>query len=181
MRIPLCAILLLAVSEASAQNTTVAGRTQDLNFVANQLPLLHVNFFYQLSPATYQQAAAALGARIGTATDPEFYVGLEQLIALAGDMHTTMSPEDVFYNYGYLPLAFVWLEDGLFVTTAAPEYSQALATPGGGRERDADLPGRLSDRERVRPRQRSVASLHGRVAPHQPVPIARPRYYPTGR
>src|ERR1700679_3487837 len=128
MRIPLCAILLLAVSEASAQNTTVAGRTQDLNFVANQLPLLHVNFFYQLSPATYQQAAAALGARIGTATDPEFYVGLEQLIALAGDMHTTMSPEDVFYNYGYLPLAFVWLEDGLFVTTTAPEYSQALAT-----------------------------------------------------
>lgn len=121
------AVLLLVVSDALAQ-TSLAGRTQDLDFVQYFLPGMHADFFYQLNPATYYQAASALQTRIGSATDAEFYMGLAQLIAMAGDMHTTIDPEDYFYGYGSLPLTLRWLDDGLFVTAAAPEYSQTLGT-----------------------------------------------------
>ena len=66
-------------------------RQQDLDFVTDQLPKLHVNFFFQLSPADYSQAATLLASQISNLTDAEFYVRLQQLVALAGDEHTTLA------------------------------------------------------------------------------------------
>jgi predicted fused transcriptional regulator/phosphomethylpyrimidine kinase len=83
------AVLLgFVMTAAFAQSvTTTAGRLQDLNYIANTLPQLDHNFFYQLDSATYQQAVAAMQARITTPADSEFYAGLEQLAAMSNDMH----------------------------------------------------------------------------------------------
>src|SRR5215471_3636656 len=113
-------VLTLAAAAALAQSTTTAGRQQDLNYIANTLPSLAPNFFFQLDRTVYQNAVAALQARISSATDAEFYVGLEQLVALSRDMHTGLS---IPFNYGYLSLSLYWFDDGLFVTSSAPEYS----------------------------------------------------------
>ena len=61
-------VVVFAMAAAHAQSTTTAGRQQDLDYVANTLPQLDHNFFYQLGSSNYRQAVAALQARITTAT-----------------------------------------------------------------------------------------------------------------
>jgi uncharacterized protein (TIGR03437 family) len=121
-------VLLLALLQAlflEAQSASVIGRMQDLNFVATQLPKLDANFFAQLSPAAFQQAVNTLQTNIATLTDAQFYVGLAQLVAMAGEPHTSL----YLYNapgFQQLPLHLRWLDDGVFVTSAGPEYTRAL-------------------------------------------------------
>src|ERR1700722_4206947 len=125
----LCFVFVMLAASLSAQRFSTAARQQDLNYVANQVPKLHANFFFQLDPAVYQQAVAALQAQISTLTDSEYYVQLAALIAMAGDAHTTISlTNTAAVNAGFLrfPLQFRWLADGVFVTAASAAYSQAL-------------------------------------------------------
>jgi uncharacterized protein (TIGR03437 family) len=108
---------------------SVASRQADLDFVVNQLPKLHVDFFFQLDPAQYQQAAAEIAANLATVTDAEFYVRLAALIAMPGDPHTHLylgGPAAAAMGFQQFPLLFRWLDDGVFVVGAAPQYSQAL-------------------------------------------------------
>src|SRR5437764_15176720 len=84
-------LLLAGCLSAAAQQVPAASRQQDLDFVSNELPKLHLNFFFQLDQAKFDQATNSLSSRINSATDAEFYVGLSQLIALAGDAHTNMA------------------------------------------------------------------------------------------
>jgi uncharacterized protein (TIGR03437 family) len=120
---------LLAWSVLPVQAVSTAARQQDLTYISTQLPKLHPNFFFQLDPAQFQQAVSALNAKVSTATDAEFYVGLAQLVAMAGDAHTSLSLQgSVSPSLGFLtlPLTFIWLDDGVFVTGAAPAYSRAI-------------------------------------------------------
>jgi uncharacterized protein (TIGR03437 family) len=124
--------LVIAVTTAplsAQQGFSSAQRQQDLSYVATQVPKLHANFFFQLDPAIYQRAVAALQSQIPTLSDAEFYVQLAALIAMAGDAHTAISLTDnTARNAGFqrLPLQFRWLDDGIFVTSAAPDYAPAL-------------------------------------------------------
>lgn len=125
----LCFVTVLFAASLAAQRFSTAARQQDLNYVANQVPTLHVNFFFQLDPAVYQQAVAALQAQIPTLSDAEFYVQLAALIALAGDAHTAISLTNATaISAGFLqfPLQFRWLDDGVFVSAATAPYAQAL-------------------------------------------------------
>jgi uncharacterized protein (TIGR03437 family) len=130
---PLCVIFrwlivfLVCSAPIPAQQITAAARQQDFDYITVQLPKLHPNFFFQLDPAVFQQAANDLKSRITTATDAEFYVGLSQLVALAGDAHTNLylvgAPAIGFQT---IPVTFHWLDDGVFVTGASAPYSRAL-------------------------------------------------------
>src|SRR5208283_694237 len=121
------ALLLFALAPllVDAQTSSVTTRTQDLNFVATQLPLLDPFFFSQLSQSDFQQAVNSLQANIATLTDAQFYVGLAQLVAMAGDPHTNLYLYDA-PGFQTLPLHLRWLDDGVFVTSAGPEYTSAL-------------------------------------------------------
>ena len=107
--------------------TSTPSRTQDLNFVATQLPSLDPNFFSNLSPSAFQQAVNNLQANLGTLTDAQFYVGLAQLVAMPGDAHTYLYLSNA-PGFQTLPLHLRWLDDGVFVTSAGPEYTAALGT-----------------------------------------------------
>ena len=127
----LCFITLWFAASLGAQRFSTAARQQDLNYVANQVPALHANFFFQLDPFVYQQAVTALQAQISTLSDAEFYVRLTALIAMAGDAHTAISLTNATaISAGFLqfPLQFRWLDDGIFVTAATAPYAQALGT-----------------------------------------------------
>jgi len=125
------ALALLAALAAQAQQSPVAGRLLDLNFVASQLPQLDPNFFVRLDPAQFQQAADNLRAQVYDLSEAEFYTGLAQLMAMAGDTHTSLYLDDgaaVAAGFVQFPLAFRWLDDGVFVTAASDPYSAALGT-----------------------------------------------------
>jgi uncharacterized protein (TIGR03437 family) len=141
--------LLLLSGSLWAQTSRDQARRADLNFVATQLPKLHVNFFFQLSPADYAKAVAALDAQVPTLTDAEFNVGLAKLVALAGDEHTTLifnGANAMRAGFQQFPLEFRWLDDGIFVTAAASQYSRALGTRliGVGNSSIDDVVGQLS-------------------------------------
>jgi uncharacterized protein (TIGR03437 family) len=115
----------------TGQQVSPAARQQDLDFIATQLPKLHPNFFFQLDPAQYQQAIDKLRSQLASDSNAEFYVGIAQLVAMAGDAHTSVSLSGsaaAKMGFQLLPLQFRWLDDGVFVTGAAPPYSQALGT-----------------------------------------------------
>jgi uncharacterized protein (TIGR03437 family) len=123
--------LFLLPGSLWAQTSRDQARQVDLNFVGTQLPKLHVNFFFQLNRDDYARAVAALDAQVPTLTDAEFDVGLAKLVAMAGDEHTTLffnGANAVNAGFRQFPLEFRWLDDGVFVTAAASEYSQALGT-----------------------------------------------------
>jgi uncharacterized protein (TIGR03437 family) len=125
----LCLSLCIFPIWLAAQTPRDQARQADLNFVATQLPKLHVNFFFQLDPNTYNQAAQALIAQIPTLTDAEFAVRLARLVAMAGDEHTSIALDDAAAaNAGFrqFPLQLRWLDDGVFVAAASAPYSRAL-------------------------------------------------------
>jgi uncharacterized protein (TIGR03437 family) len=122
--------LLLCASTAlflNAQSSSIASRMQDLNFVATQLPNLDPNFFSNLPRTEFQQAVNDLQATLSTLTDAQFYVGLAQLVAMPGDAHTYLYLGNA-PGFQTLPLHLRWLGDGVFVTSAGPEYTAALGT-----------------------------------------------------
>jgi uncharacterized protein (TIGR03437 family) len=126
-----CAALLFAFTPLLAQSVPNTARSQDLSYVATQLPKLDPFFFVQLSVADFNRAVSALQSQIPTLTDAQFYVGLAQLVAMAGDAHTYV---DLVVSAGStlgfqsFPLFFRWLDDGIFVTGASADYSQAIGT-----------------------------------------------------
>ena len=108
-----------------AQSSSINSRTQDLSFVATQLPKLNPNFFSNLSRSEFQQSVNSLEAKLGTLTDAQFYVGLAQLVAMPGDAHTYLYLSNA-PGFQTLPLHLRWLDDGVFVTSAGQEYTRAL-------------------------------------------------------
>jgi hypothetical protein len=100
------------------------GRRQDLDFVANRLPALHPNFFAHISRESYQEAVSAVEAKLSRATDAEFYVGIAQLVAMAGDGHTTLNYTAAPFRL--FPLRLRRFDDGIFVSRAAEPYKEAL-------------------------------------------------------
>ena len=118
-------LFVLTALLADAQTSSVESRTQDLSFIATQLPTLDPFFFSQLSQSDFQRAVNSLQANIATLTDAQFYVGLAQLVAMAGDPHTNLYLYDAPGSQ-ILPLHLRWLDDGVFVTSAGTEYTSAL-------------------------------------------------------
>src|SRR5215471_668179 len=123
--------LVVLSSSLWAQSSLDQTRQADLNYVATQLPKLHVNFFFQLSPADFSAAVQSLMSQIPTLSDAEFYTGLAKLVAMAGDEHTVLNLNNVpaqRAGFQTLPLQFRWLDEGVFVTAASADYSRALGT-----------------------------------------------------
>lgn len=107
--------------------TSLQSRQMDLNYVANQLPQIANNFFATLSQSDFQKAVSNLQANLTTLTDAQFFVNLAQLVAMPGDAHTYLylSAAPGMQTF---PFHLRWLDDGVFVTSAAPEYVETLGT-----------------------------------------------------
>jgi uncharacterized protein (TIGR03437 family) len=129
MQTPRLSVLLLVLCwSATAQLGGAGGRAQDLAWIRNQLPALHPNLFFQLDPNTWNAAADKLAADSPMLDDAHFYTRLAQLTALPNDPHTFLyltigNATGVFRT---LPLRFRWLDDGVFVISAAAPYSKAV-------------------------------------------------------
>jgi len=120
---PLLVLLFTSVS-VNAQSS-FENRQMDLNYVATRLPQFAPNFFANLSPAIFQQSVSNLQANLATLTDAEFLVNLAQLVAMPGDAHTYLYIGEM-PGMQTFPFHLRWLDDGVFVTSAGPEYHETL-------------------------------------------------------
>ncbi len=111
-------ILALALSLAAlplCASSRDAGWRADIQFLATELPRLHVDAFTVISHDAFSAAATQLRDEVPSLSDDEVAVRVHRLVASIGDSHTTV--------YGYepprVPIEVRWLEDGFFVTRAA--------------------------------------------------------------
>jgi len=122
-----CAILLFA---AFAFAQTAPDRDErwrrDVDAVAQQLPQLHPNLFTRVTREDFNAAAARLMMSIPRMQDFEVAVGLQQLVAMGGDAHTTFNVFQAGTGVRQLPLRVQWFDDGLFVTNTNLTYTRAI-------------------------------------------------------
>lgn len=116
---------LCAASLASAPQSPSARRAlqADVEFVVRSIETTH--------PAPYsfvQQSALSADVRKvkETAKRGETGCATAQLMALVAELrdgHTYVAPINVIAQKKWFPIRFYWFSDGLYVTSAAPEYS----------------------------------------------------------
>jgi len=99
---------------------------QAVSYLGNQLPYLHVNPYFKVSESEFQQSVIQLAAEIPNLKDEQIIVRMMRIVASIGDGHTRVYPDAEPLNYPSLPLEMRWLDDGLIVVAASPEYEQAI-------------------------------------------------------
>jgi len=99
---------------------------QAIEYLGSQLPYLHVNPYFKISEATFQQSVTQLAAKVPDLNDEQIIVEMLRIVASLGDGHTKAFPDAKPVSLPNLPLKIVWLDDGLVVTAASPEYAQAV-------------------------------------------------------
>lgn len=111
--------------------TTPDQRLQDLNFTVNTILQRHPAPFARTPRATFDAAVNALRNDAPTLPTPLFYARLATIPALLQDAHTSLSIHSAAateFGIRFLPLQFLWLDDGLWVIAAAPEFARANST-----------------------------------------------------
>lgn len=98
---------------------------QAVEYLGSQLPYLHVNPYFKISEAEFQQSVTELAEDVPNLNNEQITVEMMRIVASIGDGHTRLysRSETIFTR---LPLELRWLSDGLFVIAASPEYEQAV-------------------------------------------------------
>ena len=80
---------------------------EDIRYLQKELPKLHKNLFHSMSEDAFAAMTDALIGDVDTLTNPQIFVRLGQIIAAAGDAHTTID----YWDGCLYPLSF-WLFGG---------------------------------------------------------------------
>lgn len=99
---------------------------QDVAFVGTELPQRHVNPFTRVSSADFQRALGQLSQAVPNLTDSEIKTELARIVALIGDGHTSLNLGQAAAGFNALPLELYSFDDGVYVLSAAAEYSRAV-------------------------------------------------------
>ena len=109
--------------------TTRDGRWQQaVDYLGSQLPYLHVDPYFKVSEADFQKSVTELAEQIPYLNDEQIIVRMMRIVASVGDGHTRTYPQAKPVNFVNLPLEMRWLDDGLVVVAASPEYTQAVGS-----------------------------------------------------
>lgn len=105
--------------------TTRDGRwLQDIDYLATQLPYLHVDAFHTISEDDFIAEVDAFKARVPDLADTEIVIEIARIVALVGDGHTTANIHTPDFIQRY-PLTLSVLDDAV-VVVAARESEQAI-------------------------------------------------------
>ena len=94
----------------------------DIDQLANDLPLCHLNLFHNLTEQSFQAQILSLKNDLLDCDDAMVMTRLMAIIASVGDAHTTLIPR----VNRYLPFEFYWFAEGLHIIAAAPELQDWL-------------------------------------------------------
>jgi uncharacterized protein (TIGR03437 family) len=129
----LCLALLLCVlSGNSLAQPTLEQRLQDLNFTVEAIQTRHPEPYRKISASQFLAARDRLVQQAPNLPPFVFYARLSALVALLEDGHSVLSLTNTSalnLGFRYLPIQFIWLDDGLFVgATRAEEADEFRST-----------------------------------------------------
>ncbi|MEM7452708.1 MAG: hypothetical protein AAF456_00005, partial [Planctomycetota bacterium] len=136
----LWAFLLVASAGPAAAQLDQVDWGSDLEFIATELPELHIDLFRQQSEADFNARVNQLRSDITDMSGVQAALALQELVASVGDGHTSLNVDSKYLRY--FPLNLKWFDDGIFVTVADAELSrlvQAKLVSINGVETDAIL------------------------------------------
>lgn len=99
---------------------------KDLKVLRKNLPGMHPNLFFKLTPDAFNQAVDELDSAIPSLQDHEIIVGMTRIVAMVGDSHTRLDWEQTATAFRAFPLRLWWFSDGLYVTATTADYQRAL-------------------------------------------------------
>src|ERR1051325_273109 len=94
----LCLIFSTGLPQASAASREKKWH-KDLKALRNNLPSLHVNLFFKMTPDQFNRAVSELDESIPFLQDHEITVGITRIVAMAGDAHTRLNWEGTASNF----------------------------------------------------------------------------------
>jgi hypothetical protein len=110
-------LVLLADTKAMSRDE---GWRHDLKVAAREIKRLHYNPFREVTREQFDAYVRRLHDDIPKLTDDQVMVGLVKLARMAGDGHTHLRPGGII---PVLPVQLFLFEEGVFVTSAAPEQA----------------------------------------------------------
>ncbi len=113
--------MLAAAGSFAAELTADAWRA-DLAFLARELPQRHKNLFHRLPRAEFERKVKELDAAIPRMAEFEIRAGIVELVAAAGNSHTSarLQSDRTF------DLAFLEFPEGLFIIGAPKDHAEAI-------------------------------------------------------
>lgn len=97
---------------------------QDINHLAHNLPLLHVDAYRKQSEDTFKEKVEALKTRLPDLQDHEIVAGIMHIVAGLEDTHTSCWRP--LLDMKRFPLQLRWFDDELYVVGANASASRAL-------------------------------------------------------
>jgi hypothetical protein len=96
--------------------------TEDLDFLAAELPKKHKNLFHKISESEFRAQVERLKTKLPSLSQSEILVGLMRIVAAVGDSHTTLG----YRPQKGIPLMLYWFKDGISVLNTTAEYKDIL-------------------------------------------------------
>jgi len=117
---------LLLNSLCNSQTLKQIDWVADIDFLANELPQKHYNFFTIKDKKTFIDGLDKLKFSCAKLTDIEVAIKLQQLIAGFGDSHTGVNYGQLIDKNKILPLHLYWFSDGLYILHTTQENIEIL-------------------------------------------------------
>lgn len=117
-------ILSLALLPTPVLAAGTDSRQEDLDYLCSALQELHPGFEALTSGTAFAAGRAEVEERISSASDAEFALDLQSLIALLGDSHTTANLSPILNSSPLYPFSLGWY-DGAWVLLAAPAEDES--------------------------------------------------------
>lgn len=101
----------------------------DIDFLLASIHQIHPDPYRLFSAAAFDSVAAALKEQLSSWSSERAALETQRLLAMVGDGHTEWETIPVSLRGRWLPLIFRRFEEGWFVRTGDPTYSQLFGKP----------------------------------------------------
>jgi hypothetical protein len=117
---------LILIQLCSAQDLKKIDWSSDVDFLAQELPKKHYDFFTVKGKNEFLTGLKKIRSTSIDLTDLDMAIRLQQLIAGFGDSHTRINYGQLIDRNKILPLHLAWFKDGLFILRTTHENNQIL-------------------------------------------------------
>ncbi|MGB7202463.1 MAG: tetratricopeptide repeat protein [Pyrinomonadaceae bacterium] len=119
-----------ASAQGTLLNLTAAQWSEDLRYLAGELPKRHKNLFHTITRAQFEKAVRDLDARIPTLTQNQIVMELARIVTMVGDGHTRLVPLfEPTLRFRTFPVSIYVFKEGVFIQAVDKTYTEAV----GGR------------------------------------------------